>query len=235
MKNFKTIAKIGVIAMTIFLLATTTTSCTKDNFPLLVPPDPTTVTDIDGNVYPIAKICDKFWMTENLRTTRYNDGTVIPTGLSNTAWAASTTGACAFYSDTSANNLAYGKLYNWFAANNTKLAPTGWHVATEAEWVALIDCLGGSSVAGGKMKSTSALWATPNTGATNSSGFNGLPGGWKAGSGNYALLGDAGYFWSSTERNATQGQYFLLSTNSASTATNGATKTFGYSVRCIKD
>jgi uncharacterized protein (TIGR02145 family) len=235
MKNFKTIAKIGLVAITTFSLATTT-SCTKDNFPILVPPDPTSVTDIDGNVYPIAKICGKFWMTENLRTTRYNDGTVIPTGLSNTAWGAATTGACAFYNDLPENNTTYGKLYNWFAANNTTLAPTGWHVATEAEWVALIDCLGGSSVAGGKMKSTSSLWAAPNTGANNSSGFNGLPGGFKSySSGSYTSLGNVAYFWASNERNATQGEYILLDDDFASTATNGANKTFGYSIRCIKN
>ncbi len=237
MKNFKSIAKTGLLALTMcsFVIIS---SCTEENFPVLiggVPVDPTSVTDIDGNVYPVAKICGKFWMTENLRTTKYNDGTVIPTGLSNTAWGASTTGACAFYDDLASNNTTYGKLYNWFAANNTKLAPTGWHVATKAEWTALIECQGGSSVAGGKMKSTSSLWNTPNTGANNSSGFSALPGGWKAGGGSYALLGDATYFWSSSERNTTQGEYVVLNTTSASTAANGATKTFGYSVRCIKN
>ena len=235
MKNLKTIAKIGLVAMTIISLVTST-SCTKDNFPILVGPEPTSVTDIDGNVYPIAKICGKYWMTENLRTTRYNDGTTIPTGLSNTAWGAATTGACAFYDDLSANNTTYGKLYNWYAANDTKLAPAGWHVATEAEWIELIDCLGGSGVAGGKMKSTSSLWAAPNTGADNSSGFNGLPGGFKSySSGTYSSLGNVAYFWGSNERSAAQGEYFLLNTNFASTSGNGANKTFGYSVRCIKN
>lgn len=234
MKNLKTITKIGLVAMTIFSLATTT-SCTKDNFPVLVPPDPTSVTDIDGNVYPVARICGKLWMLENLRTTKYNDGVVIPTGLSNTNWGATTTGACAFYNDLTANNTTYGKLYNWYAANNIKLAPTGWRVPTKAEWNAMIDCLGGSSVAGGKMKSTSSLWSSPNTGATNSSGFNGLPGGYKGTSGSYTLLTNSGYFWGSDERNTSQGEYILLDDDFASVAGNGATKTFGYSVRCIKD
>lgn len=237
MKNFKTIAKTLLVTIIIFSLVVTS-SCTKENFPILtggVPVDPTSVTDIDGNVYPVSKICDKFWMTENLRTTRYNDGTVITTGLSNTAWGAATTGACAFYDDLSTNNTTYGKLYNWFAANNTKLAPTGWHVATKSEWTALIECLGGSSVAGGKMKSTSSLWAAPNTGASNSSGFNGLPAGFKGTGGGYSSLGNSTYFWGSNERNATQGEYILLDDDFASTAANGATKTFGYSVRCIRD
>ena len=237
MKNFKKNSNILLLIITIFSLVTTS-SCTKENFPLLVPPhapDPTSVTDIDGNVYPVSKICDKFWMTENLRTTRYNDGTVIPTGLSNTAWGAATTGSCAFYNDLTTNNTTYGKLYNWFAANNEKLAPTGWHVATKTEWNDLVSCLGGSTIAGGKMKSTSALWSAPNTGADNSSGFNGFPSGWKSTSGGYTLLGDATYFWSSDERNASQGEYLKLANDIASTATNGATKTFGFSIRCIKN
>ena len=237
MKNYKYITNISLMIITILSLVTTT-SCTKDNFPILVGPavtDPTSVTDIDGNVYPVSKICDKFWMTENLKTTRYNDGTVIPTNLNNNNWSATTAGAYGFYADLAANNTTYGKLYNWYAAHNPKLAPVGWHVATSAEWSQLVACLSGSSVAGGKMKSTSALWSAPNTGADNSSGFSGLPAGWKSTTGNYSLLGDAAYFWSFDERNATQGEYLKLVNDFASTATNGATKTFGYSVRCIRD
>jgi uncharacterized protein (TIGR02145 family) len=234
MKNFKSISKLALIFISIFALALGY-SCTKEDVPLLIPPDPTSVTDIDGNIYSVAKICGKFWMLENLRTTKYNDGTIIPTGLDNTTWGNATTGAYAIYNDLTANNTTYGKLYNWHAAHNTKLAPAGWHVATEDEWIALVECLGGSSTAGGKMKSTSSLWLTPNTGADNSSGFSALPAGWKAGSGNYALLGEAAYFWGSNERNVSQGEYLKLTNDFASVAFNGATKTFGYSVRCVKD
>lgn len=236
-KTIKNLSKAGFTAIIIFSLVLSS-SCTKENFPLLIPPtalDPISITDIDGNLYPVSKICGKYWMTVNLRTTRYNDGTIIPTGLSNTAWGATTNGACAFYDDLSTNNTTYGKLYNWFAANNAKLAPVGWHVATQAEWISLIDCLGGSSVAGGKMKSTSSLWNAPNTGANNSSGFSGLPAGYKGVSGNYSLLGSSAYFWGSNERNTTQGEYILLDDDFASASSNGATKTFGYSIRCVKD
>ena len=212
-------------------------SCSKDDEPTPAPiPEPTTVTDIDGNVYPISKICGKFWMTENLRTAKYNDGTIIPTGLNNTAWTATTTGACAIYGDVNANNIIYGKLYNWYAANNIKLAPIGWHVATEAEWIALVDCLGGTSVAGGKMKSTSTLWNAPNLGADNSSGFNGLPSGFKSSiNATYYSRGNEANYWGSNERNATQGEYLDLKSDFASVSFNGANKTFGYAVRCIKD
>ena len=231
MKTIK-IQSLVLLLISFFML-----SCSKDDEPVPAPvPDPPSVTDIDGNVYPILKICDKFWMIENLRTTRYNDGTTITTGLSNASWASTTAGACAIYGDITANNITYGKLYNWYAANNIKLAPSGWHVATEAEWIALIDCLGGTSVAGGKMKSTSALWLAPNTGANNSSGFSCLPSGFRSySSGSYASLGNVAYFWGSNERNATQGEYLDLRYDFASVAFNGANKTFGYAIRCVKD
>lgn len=196
---------------------------------------PTTVTDIDGNVYPIVQICGKYWMAENLRTTRYNDSTIIPTGLSNTAWGSTTVGAYAIYNDNVANNTVYGKLYNWFAAHNNLLAPKGWHVATESELLELSTCLGGSSVAGGKLKSTSSLWVSPNIEASNSSGFNAQPAGWRGMGGGYSLLGEATYFWGSNERNSTQGEYLILQNDFGATRYNGATKTFGYSVRCVKD
>ena len=215
----------------IVFLAVATVSCKKEN----PTPDPTSVTDIDGNTYAVVKICGKFWMAENLRTTRYADGAAIATSLTNAQWDAATTGAFAIYEGDAANNATYGKLYNWFAASSGKLAPAGWHVATEAEWNALVTCLGGSGEAGGKMKSVSALWSAPNAGANNSSGFGGLPAGYRSSNGPYALKGRAAYFWGADQRNATQGEYLLLSADFATTATNGATKQFGYSVRCVKD
>ena len=208
---------------------------TESNCPIAVIPDPTTVKDIDGNVYPIVKICGKFWMAENLRTTRYNDGLAIPTNLSNAAWGAMTTGAFSIYDSSMVTlNSAFGKLYNWYAASSSKLAPAGWHVATEVEWNELVTCLGGQAVAGGKMKTTT-FWNTPNTGADNSSGFNALPSGYRNTSGMYSLIGNSAYFWASDERNSTQGEYLLLNNNFATTAQNGATKQFGNPVRCVRD
>lgn len=197
--------------------------------------DPTTVTDIDGNVYRVVKYCGKLWTVENLKTTRYNDGTVIPTGFSNASWSALTTGAYAIYNDVAVNDAAYGKLYNWFAVNTGKLAPAGWHVATEADWSELIQCQGGFNVAGGKLKSTSSLWNSPNTGADNSSGFGALPGGFRSTTGGYSTMGNTGYWWASSERNATQGEYTSMDNSFASTFSNGATKQFGYSVRCVRN
>jgi len=204
-------------------------SCKKDDANL----EP--VVDIDGNEYTVVKIGDQYWLTQNLITTRYNDGTTIATGLSDSAWAAATTGAYSLYDDVASNNTIYGKMYNWQAASSGKLAPAGWHVPTRAEWTKLVEFLGGSGVAGGKLKSTSSLWNAPNTGADNSSGFNGLPGGNKSNLGNYVSLGNAGYWWASSERNSTQGDYTSLDNSLASSASNGATKQFGMSVRCVKD
>ena len=207
-------------------------SCVKGDDPVEI----TSVTDIDGNAYLGRRYGAKIWMTENLKTSRYNDGSPIITGLDNTAWASNTAGAYAIYDGNVSNNSRYGKLYSWHAVNTGKLAPTGWHVATKAEWEELINFLGGSETAGGAMKSTIAVWDAPNTGATNSSGFSAHPGGWRAGtSGAYNQLGKSGYFWTSDQRNATSGEYYVLDNNLAGIAHNGATKTFGYSVRCVKD
>lgn len=212
----------------------TLSSCDPDDAP--TPPvvtDPTSVTDIDGNVYSVVRIGTQLWTVENLRTTRYNDGSSIPTGLDNAAWQATTTGAYAIYDDVSANNDTYGKLYNFYAVSTGKLAPAGWHVPTREEWETLRSYLGADG--GGKMKSTSSLWEAPNLGATNSSGFSALPSGYRSYSGGYALLNKAAYFWAANERSASQGNYLDLNNDLTGAAINGANKPFGYAVRLVKD
>ncbi|HPI55482.1 MAG TPA: fibrobacter succinogenes major paralogous domain-containing protein [Chitinophagaceae bacterium] len=223
-----------IYALCMFSFILLTNSCRRTTI-TPTDPAPTSVTDIDGNVYGVVKIGNQYWSTENLRTTRYNDGTAIPTGLSNTAWSAATTGACAVYNDDPNNNTTYGKLYNWHAVNTGKLAPTGWHVPSSTEWDEMVNALGGFAVAGGKMKSTSSLWVTPNTGADNSSGFNALPSGYKGMGGGYSVIGKAAYWWQRDERNASQGNYIDVSNDLPSTFSNGATKTFGYAIRLVKD
>jgi uncharacterized protein (TIGR02145 family) len=193
-----------------------------------------TVTDIDGNIYHTVRIGTQVWMKENLKTTRYNDGTAISTGLDNVAWQTTTNGAYAIYNNNAANNTTYGKLYNWYAVNTGKLAPTGWHVPTESEWAILYTYLDGEPVAGGKMKSTSS-WNSPNTGATNSSGFTGLPGGWRSSTGQYELIGDYGFWWSSTEIDLNSVWRHYLSYNNSFLYRSSWTKQHGFSVRCIKN
>lgn len=165
------------------------------------------VTDIDGNHYKTVIINGQEWMTENLRTSKYNDGSAISTGLSDAAWSSTTTGAYAVLNNDNANDIAYGKLYNWYAVGTGKLAPVGWHVPTDDEWQGLIDYLGGDDVAGPKLKSNSG-WLTwgggSATNTTNSSGFLALPASNRTFNGPYtngATYG-AGYwtnFWSATE------------------------------------
>ncbi len=230
--------KTKTIALSIFCFSMLTLliSCDPDDAP--TPPvvtDPISVSDIDGNVYTVVRIGTQLWTVENLRTSRYNDGVSIATGMSNEVWKDATTGAYSMYENESSNNATYGKLYNWYAVNTGKLAPVGWHVPTRAEWEALVAYLGGSTEAGGKMKSTSSLWLAPNLGATNSSGFSALPGGYRSNSGGFEQLAHTAYWWARDERNATQGNYITVDNDLAGAAINGATKQFGYSVRLVKD
>jgi uncharacterized protein (TIGR02145 family) len=209
----------------------------------------TTVTDVDGNTYPLVTICTQVWTTKNLAVTAYSDGTVIPQVTDPTAWTNLTTGAWCYYNSDATNNATYGKLYNWYAAvgiydaaslaNPTlrkKLAPTGWHVPTDAEWTTLTTCLGGESVAGGKMKETgTAHWTSPNTYATNESGFTGLPGGFRYGNGAFTGIGTYGFWWSSSEYGTTYAWYRYLYYTYGSAFSNSFNKTYGFSVRCLRD
>ncbi len=193
------------------------------------------VIDIDGNNYKTVKIGTKVWMTENLKTTKYNDGTSIPNELSSADWSTTTTGAYAIYGDNADNDATYGKLYNWYAVNTRKLAPKGWHVPTRDEWETMISFLGGLDVAGGKMKATTG-WSSPNVGADNSSGFSGLPGGYRyQRNGVYDEKDWWGYFWSSTEEDANSARLYGMYYNSASITLGYTNKKNGYSVRCVKD
>lgn len=138
--------------------------------------DDSTVTDIDGNVYNIVTIGTQVWMKENLKTTKYNDGVVIPNVTGQSQWDNLTSGAWCYYNNNSSYNEKYGKLYNFYTVSSEKLCPIGWHVPSGLEWKALLNYLGGEEIAGGKMKST-IDWKTPNVGANNSSGFTGYPAG----------------------------------------------------------
>lgn len=209
-----------------------------------------TVTDIDGNVYQTVNIGDQRWMAENLRTTRYRNGDVIPFGLSDNEWENTTSGAYAIYPHTNVDGIntdeemvnAYGKLYNWYAVDDSRgLCPEGWHVPTDAEWTTLTHYLGGSSVAGGKMKSTRTepdphpRWDEPNIDATNESGFSALPGGNRGSYGSYTTIGDFGYWWSSTEYRTTLAWFRYLYYYDGDVDRDSFNKQNGFSVRCLKD
>jgi uncharacterized protein (TIGR02145 family) len=192
--------------------------------------------DIDGNVYDTVVIGTQVWMNKNLRVSKYRNGNPIPTNLINTTWQNTTSGAYAIYDNTATNDSIYGKLYNWYAVADPRgLCPVGWHVPSDAEWSTLENFLDGSSVAGGKMKSVSPLWLSPNSGATNSSGFSGLPGGNRNSSGTYVNVGYLGYWWSSTQFSTTSAWLRSLFYNNGDVNRNYYFKRFGFSVRCVRD
>ena len=198
---------------------------------------------------PNVTIGTQIWSNRNLDVTTYRDGTPIPQVTDPTQWANLTTGAWCYYNNDPANGPIYGKLYNWYAVAgihdndpntpNKILAPTGWHVPSDNEWTILTTFLGGISLAGGKMKSSgTSLWQSPNTGATNESGFTGLPGGNRGNSGTvFFPSGIYGVWWSTTENNdiyLSIWAYQLTNTNNI-TLRDFFVKRWGLSVRCIKD
>ena len=188
-----------------------------------------TVTDIDGNIYQTVQIGDQLWMAENLKVTHYQNGDEIP---------------CNVYNDDPSNAAIYGRLYNWYAVDDERgICPEGWHVPSDdeadSEWQILVDYLGGGSVAGGKMKATGTieagdgLWKTPNEGATNESGFTGLPGGFRDDSGGYEELSITGYFWTSTEEHSSASYQRSLYYDWPGVSGFAISKSRGFSVRCV--
>jgi uncharacterized protein (TIGR02145 family) len=205
------------------------------------------VKDIDNNKYDIITIGTQTWMAENLKTTRYNDGTVIPLITDGTLWrtaSSNTSPAYCWYNapNETTNLITYGALYNWYAINtstngNKNVCPTGWHVPTDGEWTTLRDALGGTGVAGGKMKEAGlAHWSSPNTGATNESGFAGLPGGYRLNFGGaFYNIGIDGRWWSSTEDGPTGARGRLLFNDDGGVYRYVGHEGSGFSVRCLRD
>ena len=201
----------------------------------------TTVTDIDGSIYPTTLICSQLWMKKNLNVSKYRNGDVIPQVQDATQWNNLTTGAWCYYANQTANGTVYGKLYNWYAVNDSRgLAPAGWHIPSNNEWVTLENCLGGWASAGFKMKETgTAHWLPTNDGATNSSGFTGIPGGLRISNPpavDFSQINYEGFWWSTSESTDYYGKtYRVLSSDVGYSGTNAANLNQGLSVRCLKD
>jgi uncharacterized protein (TIGR02145 family) len=195
-----------------------------------------TVTDIDGNIYRTVKIGNQWWMAENLKVTHYRNGDAIPNVTDNSTWGGLTTGAYCDYNNT-AQIAVYGRLYNWFAIDDSStIAPTGWHVPSDSEWQILVDFLGGDSIAGGKMKETGTThWNSPNTGATNESGFTALPGGTRNYAGGYGALRSVANLWSSTESGSGNALYLALRFDVLEAYHPSYDMRSGFSVRCVRD
>jgi uncharacterized protein (TIGR02145 family) len=211
------------------------------------------VTDIEGNTYQSVTNCGLTFTKKNLNVSKYTDGTPIPQVTDQTQWRNLTTGAWCYYNNDPSNEAVYGKLYNWYAvvgiydaasagnaALRKKLAPAGWHIPTEGDWIQIRDCLGGYEVAGGKMKSTgifqsgTGLWYSPNLAATNESGFTGLPGGYRLYDDNFRHIGHRGFWWSTSE-NPTNASILILDNTNCGAYIPNEIKKNGLSVRCVKD
>jgi uncharacterized protein (TIGR02145 family) len=203
---------------------------------------PETIVDADGNVYTPVKIGSQWWLVENLKTTKYNDASAIPTGLSNANWLLEDgtpghDGAFAQVNGSAANKADYGLTYNWWAVANAKgIAPAGYHIPTLTEINTLITTLGGAGVAGGKMKNTgTTYWNAPNTGADDTAGFYARGTGHRSGTtGGYVNFKTYNSLWMSTVTGA-NGDRCYMDNASDDLVIAAVDKKWGCSVRCIKN
>jgi len=203
--------------------------CEKDN--------ENAVTDIDGNVYHTVTIGTQVWMVENLKSTHYRNGGPVPNVKEGAEWDNLSTGAYCDFNNEASNAGIFGHLYNWYAVNDSRqLCPEGWHIPTDDEWSVLVGFLGGEQVAGEKLKDTdTAFWHCPNTFATNSTGFSGLPGGCRRHDGPFHYPGYYGFWWTATEETTYYSWYRSLVYDSPGIFRNHYGKDYGCSVRCVKD
>ena len=230
-----------------------TTSCKKDTNNSNT--NDLTLIDIDGNVYDTVRIGTQTWMVQNLRTTHYNDGTAIPNITDATAWSTlSTPGYCWYKNDETSNKPIYGALYNWHVINTGKLCPKGWHVPTNDEFTVLENYLiangynyDGKTSGNNYAKALASItgWSlSTNPGAIgtndypskrNATGFTARPGGYRTLDGTFALIGDAGYWWSSSENGPSLVWYRQMYFNISNISSTYINKGVGFSIRCIKN
>jgi uncharacterized protein (TIGR02145 family) len=247
--------KINPIIQLLFsagLLILVFTACNKTDDPGGVFPSAGTVNDVDGNVYHTVKIGNQVWTVENLRTTKYNDGTTIPEVTSETEWSNIRTGAYCNYDNQENQAATYGKLYNWHAVNTGKLAPEGWHVPTSDEWTILENYLIANEYNFDGTKEENKIaqslcaktdWKSSDDTGTpgaklknnNSTGFTALPGGYRFCDGKFLSIKENGVWWSSSDYSASSAIHRTLSSNDVRFSWFGNNMECGFSVRLVQD
>lgn len=195
------------------------------------------VTDVDGNDYQTIVIGGQEWMLSNLRVSRYSNEDFMPNVTVTSAWGDLETGAyCWYFNDGPTYQVPYGRLYNGYAVEDARgICPTGWKVASEADWLTLINYVGGADLAAGALKEAGFThWQSPNTDASNVSGFTALPGGIRSTAGSFSNIETHGNWWTTTPDfdNLT---YMRMNYLSNSVTMTGHLKEVGMSVRCIKN
>ena len=237
--KIKSVICLTVVCGSLLILAI---SCKKENN------DPGTVTDIDGNVYHTITIGTRVWFKENLRTTKFKDGSEIQPVTEKAAWVTLTTPGYCWYENNVANKTIYGGLYNGYAVKESSgLCPTGWHVATDADWVDMEMAFGlpqaqayitgdrgEAENVGGHLKDLQH-WDAPNSGADNSSGFSALGTGYRRDTGDFEWLGQWAGFYTSTAPDASHLFQRYLGYDEVGVARLVYPLTYGYSIRCVKD
>lgn len=193
--------------------------------------------DGDGNEYGTVLVGSTYWIDQNLKSSKYANGDIITNVDDNTAWSQLNTGAWSYYNKSSLNGSTYGKLYNWYAVDDSRgVCPTGWRVPTNTDWNNLGKALGGDTLVGGKLKQTgTTLWSSPNTAATNQIGFNALPSGYRGNMGAYGSLASNAYFWVRESYNGTEAVGRNITSNSKALFTEHNNKLNGFAIRCVKE
>ncbi len=183
------------------------------------------------------KIGTQTWTTKNLDVSKYRNGEAIPLAISNAEWELAGQNqqpAWCYYENKGENGTTYGKLYNWYAVNDARgLAPSGYHIPSDAEWTILTDYLGEKKIAGTKMKSTTG-WPEEGKG-TNASGLAGLPGAYRSFNGNFDGIGNLGLWWSSSKDNTIAAWVRLLNGATGDVTRISSVEQNGFSVRCVRD
>lgn len=254
MKNSFRLSKVLILASFNFLFVNCSKDSTSDNEVIdLIPTYGEPIKDIDGNVYTTVIIGNQTWMAENLRTTRYNNGDSIPNIKDGELWSNQTSGARCSYENKSENSKAYGELYNWFAlVDNRDLAPKGWHVSTYEDWNTLFEYVrthvSKENMMTRALASSTTDWLpyksyypwmdeqvlSNNIASNNSSGFTGLPGGFRDNDGKYSGQGIAGFWWSSTAWRLDNAWAMDIDVSGQS-GRGSMYFECGMSVRCVKD